>query len=91
MKQMQKIVLNPSGIHARPAAAFVNEAKKFTSRIQVTNENNGKTADAKSILKLMSLAMTKGTPILLRAEGEDEDAALAALSSLIDSGLGEAI
>lgn len=91
MKELIKTVLNQSGIHARPAMVFVNTAKTFSSAITVTNLSNGKSADAKSILRVMALGMTNGTQIRLTAEGEDEDAALQAMGQQIDSGLGEQI
>ena len=49
----------------------------------------GKSKDAKSILGVMSLGMTKGTEIKITAEGPDEDAAIEAIAALIDSGCGE--
>ena len=91
MKEITKTVLNASGIHARPAGIFINEAKKFQSKITVTNLTTEKSADAKSILRVMTLCLTKGTPIRITAEGADEEAAVDALGALIDSGLGEEI
>lgn len=89
MKEQVKTVVNASGIHARPATVFVSAAKKFQSRITLTNLTSGREGDAKSILKVLSLGLVKGTQIKLTAEGEDEGAAIASLSELIDSGLGE--
>jgi len=91
MTEITKTVLNASGVHARPAGIFIAEAKKFQSKITVTNLTNDKSADAKSILRVMTLCLTKGTPIKISAEGPDEAEAVAALSALIDSGLGEEI
>ena len=91
MTEITKTVLNASGIHARPAGIFIAEAKKFQSKITVTNLTNEKSADAKSILRVMTLCLTKGTPIKISAEGPDEAEAVAALGALIDSGLGEEI
>lgn len=89
MKEQVKTVVNASGIHARPATVFVSAAKKFQSRITLTNLANGREGDAKSILKVLSLGMVKGTQIKLTAEGADEEAAIESLCALIDSGLGE--
>ncbi len=89
MKEQVKTVVNASGIHARPATVFVSAAKKFQSHITLTNLTSGREGDAKSILKVLSLGLVKGTQIKLTAEGEDEEAAIASLSELIDSGLGE--
>lgn len=89
MKEVTKTVINPNGIHARPASIFVQECKKFQSKVTVENIAAGKSKDAKSILGVMSLGMTKGTEIKITAEGPDEDAAIEAIAALIDSGCGE--
>lgn len=89
MKEVTKTVINPNGIHARPASIFVNEAKKFQSKITVENLGTGKAKDAKAILGVMTLGLFKGTEIKITAEGPDEDAAIQALADLVDSGCGE--
>lgn len=89
MKEIIKTVVNPNGIHARPASIFVQEAKKFQSKITVENLGTGKSKDAKAILCVMSLGMTKGTEIKITADGPDEETAIQAMSDLIDSGCGE--
>lgn len=89
MKEVKTTVVNPNGIHARPASLFVQEAKKFQSSITVENLGTGKAKDAKSILGVMILGMTKGTEIRIVAEGPDEDAAIEAMRQLVDSGCGE--
>ncbi|NLY17448.1 MAG: HPr family phosphocarrier protein [Clostridiaceae bacterium] len=68
-----------SGLHARPATKFVNLAKGFRSKITISH--NGKTADPKSIIALLSLNVQKGNIITIAAEGEDEAQAVAALSA----------
>lgn len=80
-------VVNPSGLHARPASMFVAETKKYKSAIQITKE--GKTINAKSIIALLSLGVKAGTEIEIMAEGEDEAQAVAALEALVKSGFGE--
>ena len=89
MKEVKTTVVNPNGIHARPASLFIQEAKKFQSKITVENLGTGKAKDAKSILGVMSLGMTKGTEIRIVAEGPDEEAAVEAMRQLVDSGCGE--
>ena len=89
MKEVKTTVVNPNGIHARPASLFIQEAKKFQSKITVENLSTGKAKDAKSILGVMSLGMTKGTEIRIVAEGPDEEAAIQAMQQLVDSGCGE--
>ncbi|HEY9062132.1 MAG TPA: HPr family phosphocarrier protein [Pseudobacteroides sp.] len=80
-------ITNPIGLHARPAAIFVQTAGKFTSNIWLIKEN--KKVNAKSIMGLMSLAIPKGTTVVIGAEGEDEDFAVHELVELIQSGFKE--
>jgi phosphocarrier protein len=81
------IVQNKVGLHARPAAVFVQTAKQFNSDIKVIA--NGKTANAKSILNILTLGVFQGTEITIQAEGEDADNALAALKELAENNFGE--
>ncbi|EJY56213.1 Phosphotransferase system, phosphocarrier protein HPr [Alicyclobacillus hesperidum URH17-3-68] len=78
---------NPSGLHARPASLFVAEANKFASEIFV--EAKGKRVNAKSILGLLTLAISQGTTIKIIAEGSDAEQAVEALVNLVASGFGE--
>ena len=89
MKEVIKTVINPNGIHARPASIFVNKAKEFQSKITVENMVTGKAKDAKAILGVMTLALVKGTQIKITADGPDEDVAIAAMAELVDTGCGE--
>ena len=82
------VVKNPSGIHARPASLFVQEASKYESKVTV-GKVGGDAKDAKSILIVMSLGLACGTDIEISAEGSDEAAAVDALVALIESGCGE--
>lgn len=70
-----------SGLQARPAALFVQEANRFTSDIYL--EKEGKKVNAKSIMGLMSLAISSGAVISLIAEGNDEAEAIEALSQFV--------
>jgi phosphocarrier protein HPr len=81
-------VVNPLGMHARAAARFVRLAGRFQSRIQVSRGN--RTMDGKSILGLLLLAAARGTVLDIRADGSDEQDALAALCALTDRGFEEA-
>ena len=85
MKQFEYTVQDPLGIHARPAGMLVKEAKKFTSACTVTK--NGTTAKAGQLMKLMSLGVKQGDSVLVTAEGEDEDAAIAALKAFFEANL----
>ncbi|HOQ36345.1 MAG TPA: HPr family phosphocarrier protein [Acetivibrio sp.] len=80
-------IINPSGLHARPAAMFVQTAGKFTSDIWIKKDE--KNVDAKSIMGLISLAVAQGEEVKIRAQGEDEELALNELVDLITSGFGE--
>ena len=83
-------VLNASGLHARPASQFVAEAKKYTSDITIKNLNKDKgPINAKSIILLLTLAITKGSEVEITANGEDEVIAVDNLIKLIESGFDE--
>lgn len=88
MAEQTIVVHNASGLHARPAAVFVKTAKSFPGT-SVEISKDGVTRDAKSILGVITLAVTKGTTITIRTSGEEADAALKALVDAIESGLGE--
>ncbi|UCG86582.1 MAG: HPr family phosphocarrier protein [Gemmatimonadota bacterium] len=80
-------VVNRMGLHARPAAEFVKIASKFASEITVsrdTMEVNGK-----SILGVMTLAAECGSELLLRARGEDAEAAIDALADVLGREFGD--
>ena len=78
------------GLHARPAALFVQTAAKFSSKVKVKNLTaNGNFVDAKSIIMVLTLGVMKDHEVLIQTEGPDADAALAALRSLIESNFGE--
>lgn len=70
-----------SGLQARPAAQFVQEANRFSADLFI--EKDGKRVNAKSIMGLMSLAITKGETVTLIADGPDEEIALNQLVSFI--------
>lgn len=80
MKQTVEIALK-TGLQARPAAQFVQEANKYSSDIFL--EKDGKRVNAKSIMGLMSLAMGKGTTITIETKGSDEQEALQALAEFV--------
>jgi phosphotransferase system HPr (HPr) family protein len=79
----ETLVALPGGVdlHARPAADFVRAAMKFSSRVTV--HANGREADAKSLLAILSLGARRGTTLRLSAEGDDAGAALDALAGCI--------
>ncbi|MFZ5767153.1 MAG: dihydroxyacetone kinase phosphoryl donor subunit DhaM [Bacillota bacterium] len=80
-------VSNPLGLHARPAARFVQAAARFRSDISVRNlTKNSAAVDAKGIVQVLSLAVEKGEEIAISAEGPDQDEALSTLKRIIESG-----
>ena len=85
--EISTVVSNHTGIHARPASTFVQTASKFRSKIQL--KAKGKTVDAKSILMLMSIGLSKGTKVTIVADGPDAKEAVKTLKDLIDSKFGE--
>lgn len=91
MTAKQTVVINETGVHARPASNLVNAAKQFRSKITIQNLSRPSTdpANAKSIMMVLTLAITKGMKVEFCADGEDEEAAVDTLVALVDSGLGE--
>lgn len=80
-------IQNMLGLHARASAKLVQTASRFISHIEMTKE--GLTVNCKSIMGVMMLAASQHTWIELRANGEDEKEALAAITSLIADKFGE--
>ena len=80
-------IVNKLGIHARPAAEIVKTAARFRSDITIIRDDLE--VNGKSIMGVMMLAAECGSSIILRAEGEDAEAALDALAALIANGFGE--
>ena len=87
MIEQTATVVNPLGLHARPAAQLVKLANSFGSEIQLVKD--GVPVNGKSIMGVMSLAAECGSTITVRAEGDDAAAAVAALVELVASGFGE--
>jgi phosphocarrier protein HPr len=74
-------ILNEEGMHARPAGVLAKTAGSFSSTIEILA--NGKTVNAKSIMSVMSLGLTKNADITVRANGSDEVDALTKIEALI--------
>ena len=81
MKEFIYNVNDSLGIHARPAGQLVKQASDFKSRITISMED--KEADAKKLLGIMGLGIKKDHEITIRADGEDENEAIEALSTLL--------
>lgn len=85
--EVSLVICNQKGLHARAAAAFVKCVSQYSSEIVV--EKDGQSADGYSILSLMMLAASKGTTINVRAEGDDAQEAVDAISALVNAKFGE--
>ncbi len=79
MPEVRLVVTDPSGLHARPAARFVQAASRFASRIVIRQD--GREADAKSLIAILGLTIRASSEITLASEGPDADAAIAALEA----------
>lgn len=87
MKEIDLVITNPTGLHARPAKIFVNTAKKFQADIRVLHGE--KKANAKSLISMLTLGVERGSQIRVTADGEDEKAALEMINTIVAEGLGE--
>ena len=82
----QKVqIINPTGLHLRPAGIFCQEAMKYTSSITF----HYGAANAKSVLSVLGACIKSGDEIEIVCEGEDEEEALKALVALVENGFGE--
>lgn len=83
------VILNPSGLHARPCAVLAHTAKSFQASVEmICGDRKG---NAKSTTALMKMDIANGDHVLIQARGSDAAAAVAALEELVRSGLGEAV
>src|SRR5947208_10211773 len=91
MKASKEIVVSNSlGLHARPAMQFVDLANQFTSTVTVYKGGEEPAeADGKSVMQMIILAATEGTPIRIEADGEDAEQAVVKLAELFENKFGE--
>ena len=87
MKSCQVVITNASGLHARPATFFIQKANSYRCSIWIEKEE--RKVNAKSLLGVLSLGVAKDMTVTLIADGQDENAAIAGLVDLIDSGFAE--
>ena len=87
MTELEIVITNATGLHARPAAQFVQSAASFKCTVKIAANN--KVADGKSILAVMGMGIGKNTKLTIMADGEDEDQCVARLKELIESNFGE--
>lgn len=83
MTEKQVTVQLKAGLQARQAALFVQEANRYNSDVYL--EKDDKKVNAKSIMGIMSLAVSKGTEVIISADGSDEEVAVEGLSALIEN------
>lgn len=80
-------IINKLGLHARASTKLTQTASRFASDVWI--ERNGRRVNAKSIMGVMMLAAGKGAMVKIEANGDDETAAIEALTTLIDDYFGE--
>ena len=81
MKSCQVVITNASGLHARPATFFIQKANSYRCSIWIEKEE--RKVNAKSLLGVLSMGITKGTRISLSAEGPDEEEAVNTLAEML--------
>ena len=87
MVRKEITIINKLGLHARAAAKFVELASRFASEINLVRD--GRRVNGKSIMGVMMLAASRGTTLMLEAEGEDEQDAVDRLEGLVGERFGE--
>ena len=87
MIERQATIVNPLGLHARPAAQLVKLASTFSAQIEIVKD--GTPVNGKSIMGVMMLAAEHGSSLVIRADGADAAAAVDALAALVADGFGE--
>lgn len=81
MKQISVTVIDPVGLHARPATVAVNAASKFKCEVKAAYK--GRTVNMKSIMGVMSLGIPTQSEITVSCEGEDEDVAVKTIEDVL--------
>ncbi len=85
MKSFDYVINDELGLHARPAGMLAKEAKNYASKITITKE--GRTVSATQLMMIMSLGVKKGATVTITVEGDDEDAAYAAMEKFFKENL----
>ena len=81
MKQISVTVIDPVGLHARPATVAVNAASKFKCEVKVAYK--GRTVNMKSIMGVMSLGIPTQSEITISCDGEDEEEAIKQIEDIL--------
>ena len=91
MNEVTLTITNQVGLHARPAAVFYRKSREFKSKITIQNLSRPETKEVPvGPFYLLQIGVSKGHAVRIRADGEDEQEALAALTQLIEENFGEA-
>ena len=85
--EREATIVNPLGLHARPAAELVKTAAEFEAEVEIIKDTVA--VNAKSIMGVMMLAAEAGSTVTFRANGSDAEAAVSALTRLVEQGFGE--
>jgi phosphocarrier protein HPr len=91
MRERRVTISNRLGLHARAAARLVRRATQFSSQVELEREDTGNAADGKSILSVLLLAASRGTCLIIRADGDDEQRAVDAIVELVEQKFGEEV
>lgn len=89
MQQRNVTVINRLGLHARAAARLVNLANQYNAEVKLARADTRQAVDGKSILGVLLLAASRGTELVISAEGEDEERVIRALCDLVNNKFGE--
>lgn len=81
-------IINPTGLHLRPAGVLCETAMKYTSKITFATDDHYE-ANAKSVLGVLGACVKTGDEIIITCDGDDEEEALADITAQIEAGLGE--
>ena len=87
MVEIKITLTNAAGLHARPAAQFVQKAASFSSKVRISGNN--KVVDGKSILAVMGMGLKQNNELTITAEGSNEVACIEGLQELISGNFGE--
>ena len=87
MKTCEIMITNSSGLHARPATFFIQKANEFSSGIWISKDE--RRVNAKSLLGVLSLGVTRGMRVTLIADGADEETAVSELANLVAANFAE--
>ena len=85
MKTFEYTVTDAMGLHARPAGMFVQEVRKYKSRITLSAK--GRSTDGRKLMVIMGMGIKQGDVVTVSAEGEDEDTAIAAIEKFFKENL----